>query len=180
MIAAFDTNVLIWALPYGLSRARRRKTNQNVADMERRAKILLTELEEKKARIIVPLIAVGEFLVGIEQANHGAVLAEFQKRFFCPPYDLRATVESARLEQAHKGFAPAERVERKLVRPDAMIVASAFVHGARTSYSHEAGVRKMATVLGMNGLDLPTHSENIFVDHEARNQAMDDEADGES
>lgn len=177
MDVALDTNVLLWALPYGLNpRSSRKKPSQDVAEMQRRARILLADLEQQKAKIIVPLVSVSEFLVGIEQANHGNVVAEFQKRFFCPPFDIRATLASARLEQAHQNFPAEERLQRKWVRPDAMIVASASVHGARVFYSHEAGVRRMADTLGMRGLDLPMHSEDMFVDNEARKQAEEDES----
>jgi hypothetical protein len=56
--------------------------------MRKRAKILLKNLDDQKELIVVPTVAISEFLCGIPSENHGAVVAEFQGRFVCPPFDF--------------------------------------------------------------------------------------------
>lgn len=163
MSVALDAHVLIWALPFGISdRTKKKKQNDHLREMQRRSAILIKELERDKQIVIVPLVSVAEFLVGIRQEHHASVIAQFHSRFICPPFDIRACALAAKLEQTHRGFPKSEQVERKHLRADAMIVATAKVNGASKFYSHEAACRRMAQEANMIAEDLPTHPSDLF------------------
>jgi len=49
-----------------------------------------------------------------------------------------------------------------------LIIASAKVGGVTTFYSHDARCRKLAVRAGIRARDLPTHSEDLFIDAEMK------------
>lgn len=89
--------VLIWGLP----RVNPQKANpsDHDAEMRRRSRILLRDLEEKKEIIIGPAVTVAELLCPIAPEDHGKFIAVLTQRFFCPPLDLRAASLAAELWQ---------------------------------------------------------------------------------
>ena len=101
MIVALDTMTLIWGLQTAGSK-RGNPHQQKLTEMQQRAAILLDILEEKKEKIIVPSVTVSELLVKVELAEHGNYLAEMQKRFFIPLFDLAASALAARLWLKHR------------------------------------------------------------------------------
>src|SRR5205807_7599772 len=100
--------------------------------MQQRAVILLDELEEKKERIIIPSIAVSELLIKVPGAGHGKYLAELQKRFFVPLFDLHAAALAATRWQRHRELPKDEQISRQTLKSDVMIVATAKIAGATT------------------------------------------------
>ena len=137
-------------------------------EMQRRSLILLDLLQERKEKIIVPTVMVSELLLGVEPKFHGDYIAELQRRFFCPPYDLRAAALAAELWLYHRGLPKEEQVQRSVLRADVMIIATAKVSGATEFYSHDGKCRKLATKAGMTALDLPLNHPNMFRDAEIR------------
>jgi predicted nucleic acid-binding protein len=152
--------VMIWGLRRGPSR--------QVSELERRARILLRQLEEEKAAIILPTVVVSELLVPIAPDKHGEFIAELRRRFICPPFDLQAASLAADLWQRHRQLPRPEQAKRSTLKADTLIVATAKVAGAQVFYSHEAKARRLARLAGLDGRDLPTHHENLFIDHEMR------------
>jgi predicted nucleic acid-binding protein len=134
----------------------------------------------RKETVVVPSVAVAEVLLGVDEDEHGHFIAELQTRFFLPPFDLRATVIAAKLWQAHRELPKEDQIERKYLKADVMILATAKVAGATRFYSHERKLRKLADELGMEGRDLPLHSENWIIDLEARKEAEGPEAANQS
>ena len=91
MSVGIDTMVMIWGLQSkGAKRGNPRQPN--LRELQIRAVILLDLLELDHAQIIVPTVMVAELLVGVGRQFHGDFLADLQTRFFCPPFDLRASV----------------------------------------------------------------------------------------
>jgi predicted nucleic acid-binding protein len=153
-----DTMTMIWGLRLGGPTP----SNAHVADMQRRARILLDELDEDKARIIVPTIVVAELLIGMPATDHGRFITELQKQFFLPTLDLRGAEIAAGLWQKHRTLPTSQQIKRTTLKADVLIIAIAKVAGATAFYSHDAKARKLAEIAGLNGYDLPTHARSLF------------------
>jgi hypothetical protein len=166
---ALDTMILIW----GLAQPGARRGNPRQADLidlQTRSLILIDMLEEADETVVVPTVTVGELLLGVTPARHDDFLAEVQERFYCPPFDLRATAMAAKLWQTHRELPKSQQLERKLLRADVMIVATAKVAGAARFYSHEVKVRRLAEQAGLEAADLPMRHPDMNVDTEIRAQ----------
>lgn len=158
---ALDTQTLIWG---GLRRGVLGIGDQSPADAEKekRSRLLMFDLDEAKARIVIPSVVVAELLFPIDLHQHGNFLAVISQRFFCPPFDLPATSLAAKLWQHGHSLPPEERSKRTVLKADAMIVATAKIHGARFFYTDDLNCRKLAEVAGLIGRPLPNHSLNLF------------------
>lgn len=139
--------------------------------MRRRAKILMKMLAENNANLCIPTMVVAELLAPIDPAKHPKLIAGFDKHFFCPAFDLRASGLAARLWQFERGLGNGggglphdERSDRRVLKADAVIVATAKVAGATTFYSHDVRCRRLAAEAGMKACDLPTTSGNFLTD----------------
>jgi len=165
MIVALDTMVLIWMFQEvepntpGLT--------AEIINLQKRSKVLLSNLLDDGHELCIPTVVIAEYLCGIEPAKHGDVLIEFERWFkHRPVFDLRACVKAAELWKEHKLLPQDERLGRRLLKLDVMVVASASVAGAVVFYSHEAKCRTLAAKAGMDPKDLPTHSHNLIVQAE--------------
>jgi len=152
---AFDTMTVIYELAEG-------HADPAIQELHRRARILSAALTEQKATIILPTVVVSELLTGIEPANHGQFLATLQARFLIPPLDLRAAALAAQLWIEHRKLPPDQKLERRVLKADVLVVASAKVAGATVFYSHDTKARTLANLAKMEARDLPTHSEKLF------------------
>jgi predicted nucleic acid-binding protein len=183
LIAGCDAQVLIWALPWSMRPEGKKKkpVQQHVLDMRVRARILLRLLEEEGFDLCIPSVVVAELLAGVEPQKHARLLAEFDERFFCPPFDSKACALAARLWQFERGLPgtsaglpEAERTERIILKSDMLIVASAKAAGATRFYSHDKKCLRLAKEAGMDARDLPVTSGNFVTDQEAKEaEAMD-------
>jgi hypothetical protein len=165
MTVALDTMTLIWGIQSAIYRSGNPR-QRNLAEMQRRSVILLDLLEEEKETILVPCVAVAELLVGVDLGNHAAFLAEVQRRFFCPPFDLPASELAARLWIRHRELPKGEQIARNVLKSDVMIVATAKVAGAKKFYSSDPKCRALADLAGMTGNDLPLNHPDMFRDQE--------------
>jgi predicted nucleic acid-binding protein len=136
--------------------------------LQDRAKILLRQLDDDKATIIVPTVVVAELLVPLRPAQHGEFIAELRRRFFCPPLELQAAALAAELWRKHRGLPKSQQAKRTTLKADVLIIATARVAGASIFYSHEPKCRRLAKLAKMEARDLPMHHENMFVDREIR------------
>ncbi len=164
----------MWAFPWGLRPDQKKKKTQNVPEMQRRARLLMKLLDEQKAQIVIPSVIIAELLAGIDPAKHARVMGEFHDRFFCPPFDVNACPLAARLWQFERGLPgiqiglpPVERSERRILKSDILIVATAKMAGATMFYSHDEKCRRLATEAGMQARELPTTTGNWISDWEA-------------
>ena len=159
-IVGVDTMVLVWGL---------RSTSTSASDeLETRAQILLRQLEEDKAEIVVPTIVVAELLTPIKVAKHGDFIAELRRRFICPPFDLQSASLAADLWQRHRELPRKDQLARNVLKADVLIIATACVAGAKLFYTHERKCRRLAQLAKLETFDLPTHHENLFIDAEMR------------
>jgi predicted nucleic acid-binding protein len=182
IIAACDSQVLMWALPWGMRTERKkRKTPQDVPEMRKRAKILLRVLEDRKTELCIPSVVICELLAGVDPQKHARLLAEFDVRFFCPPFDTKACPLAAKLWQFERGLQgessglpKEEQSARKILKSDILIVASAKVAGATAFYSHDPKCRRLAKEAGMEADDLPSTSGDFVTDQEIAEEEVGD------
>ena len=167
MSVGLDTMTLIW----GLTKDNPRRGNQrqaNLAEMQVRSLILLDILNEEKQEIVIPTITVAELLVKVPLDKHESFISEIQSRFFCAPFDLRASAVAARLWVQHRELPKAEQIARSVLKADIMIVATAKVAGVTRFFSHERKCRRLAEMVGLQAFDLPVHHPDMHVDNEYR------------
>lgn len=173
--AGCDSQVLMWAFPWAMRPDKKKsRGSQDVPQMRLRAKILMRLLEERGIQLCVPSVVVSELLAGIDPRKYASILAEFEDRFFCPPFDIKASALAATLWQferglpgtPNKGLPAAERTERPIFKSDILIVASARIAGASLFYSHDGKCRRLAEQAGMAAADLPHSSGNFVTDQE--------------
>jgi len=148
---AVDTMTLVWGI-------------KQVGHREYllRARWLFEELDRDDARIIVPAVVVAEYLTTVPEHLRMGVLTKFTRRFFVAPFDAKCPPLSARLwQKGRKTRAGRNPGERKCLRADTLIIATACVHGAREFYSGDAKCRKLAEGL-MDPKDLPDIAPDLF------------------
>lgn len=154
--------IIIWGMDLSS------RTDAATKDYIIRSKILLQKLDDEREQVIVPTITIAELLAPIPPADHGKFIAELQKRFFCPPFDLRGAAIAAELWQKHRKFPKNQQIsERSTLKADIYIIATAKAAGASVFYSHDANCRRLAQEV-MTARDLPTRHPNMFVDAEIR------------
>jgi len=120
-VICIDTNVLIWGVQ-GMSR----QTQQGMIDRTRR---YLAQLARDKERVMVPAVAVGEYLQGFPPQEHRQQLEILARVFFVPGFDVRCAALAAELQMV----GPAARGKpgvRVTFKADAQIIATAICHGA--------------------------------------------------
>lgn len=132
MTVGLDTMTMIWGLQ-GIEPRGGNPQQMNLTEMQQRAVILLDILEEQKEKIVVPSVMVAELLVKVDLADHSNYLAELQRRFFIPLFDLPASALAATLWVKHKSLPKAEQMGRTTVKSDVMIVATIKIAGASNS-----------------------------------------------
>lgn len=136
--------------------------NQDVAEMFRRSRLLLRELKSENTRIFIPTVVVAEVLIGVDQLRHGEFVAALEKHFIIVPLDIHATSLAAKLWIKNHDGPSEDAIERKYLKSDVLIVATALVAGAKVFYSHDKKCRKLADRAGMIGRDLPETSRYLF------------------
>ena len=167
MTVSLDTMTMIWGLQ-GIEPKGGNPRQKNLTEMQQRSVILLDMLQEANETILVPSIMVAELLVKVEAADQGNYLAELQKRFFIPLFDLPASAFAAKLWLLHRKLPKDEQIARTTLKSDVMIVATAKVAGAAKFYSHDKKCRVLASLAGMEACDLPINHPNMFRDAEIK------------
>lgn len=116
-----DTNVLIWGVQ-GVAR----QSQEGMIDRTRR---FLAQLARDSEQVMVPSVAVSEYLQGFPVEEQTTQLEVLSGNFFVPSFDARCAALAAELQRV----GPAVRGEpgvRVTFRADAQIIATAICHGA--------------------------------------------------
>lgn len=144
-LVAIDSMTLVWGV-------RKHGSKENLEH----AALLFAQLEREEATIIVPAVAVAEYLVAVPQDDREKTIAAM-KRFQIEPFDVRDAALAAKLWSDGK-------VRRQMSRPgariclkaDTLIVATAKNRGAREFYTDDKDCLNMARRAGMDAKGLPT------------------------
>lgn len=152
-LAAIDSMILVWGVRF-----------QGQPEQLQRAKWLFQEFEEKQAQIIVPAIAMSEYLVPVKEKDHKDQIAVLSKRFIIAPFDVRCSSLAARLfSVGKKARDMGGKNARKVLKADTMIIATAAVHGAEVFYSGDLGCRTLAKHFERWSVkDLPDIAPDLF------------------
>src|SRR5207247_2316967 len=131
---AIDSMVLVWAV-----------RRQGTAEQIKRARWLFEQFEQENAQVIVPSVAVAEYLSPADPKDHAGIVAAITARFVVPPFDVRcAALAAALFNTGQTGRPKGEVNARKALRADSLIIATASTHGARVFYSGDSRCRKLA------------------------------------
>lgn len=112
---------------------------------------LVTELDKKKAKIIIPAPTLTELLIKIPRS--GPVTIEKVKAYACfqiKPFDEKSAIELAETLIASIGKKRSKKVVAKMkITFDRQIVAVAKAHGATVMYSDDKEVRDFSEECGL-------------------------------
>jgi predicted nucleic acid-binding protein len=136
-LVAIDTNILVWGI-----------RRQGPHEKQERAQWLFQELEESQAQVIVPTVALAEYLRPFNTAEQRTeIIAQFEERFLIMPFDTRCTSLAAWLFNKGQELRQSG-VEggRNQLNADSMIVATAAAAGAERLYSEDEGMRNLAAI----------------------------------
>ena len=116
-----DTNVLIWGVQ-GVARP----AQEGMIDRTRR---YLAQLARDHEQVMVPSVAVGEYLQGFPAEEQAAQLEVLSGVFFVPAFDARCAALAAELQRVGPAFRGEPGV-RVVFRADVQIIATAICHSA--------------------------------------------------
>ena len=163
IIVAVDSMTLVWGI---------RRRGQ--PDKVKHARYLFENLEKEKAQIVVPSIVVAEFVIPLKTSKEREeMIVRLQKRFLIAPFDAKDAAVAADLwhdgKKTREMRQPGARVRLKA---DAMIVATAYGHGAQAFYTDDDDCFNMVQKI-MLARRLPKIGAHLWADVE---QAEDDAA----
>src|SRR5437867_8866585 len=129
----------------------------------KRARWLFEQFEQENAQIIVPAVAVAEYLGPANPVDHPAIVAAISSRFVVAPFDVRCASLAAALFDRRKSGRPKDVANsRKSVRADSLIIATAYMHGAPVIYTGDARCKKLALTVPMDARDVPDIAPTLF------------------
>jgi hypothetical protein len=110
--------------------------SQGTPNQKQRAKWLFEELGEDEAQIVLPSVALSEYLTPVDPKKHRDVIARLNERFIIASFDVTCAGLAASLFSQGKPIRKTRVPEtRKILRADCLIIASAAMFGAREFYS---------------------------------------------
>lgn len=157
VLVAIDSMTLVWGVK-----------KEGTSDQLQRAKWLFEQLETDKAQIILPAVALSEYLTPIDPREHTRAITALKERFLIPPFDVECASLAARLFWKGKELREVDEQmsqpgARKCLRADALIIATAVRHGARILYTGDDKCRRLAsTIKHLEVKDLPEMPDSLF------------------
>lgn len=153
VVVAIDSQVLAWYV---------QDPSVNVDVRVRRARWLIDGLVRDRAQILLPSVALSEFLYPVDDVDRRAMWATVADIFQIAPHDAHAAEIGAKLSVLALARPRKEPGDRQVAKADAQIVASAKAAGATVFYSNDPGCRELAAQVGMEAIDLPDIAPTIF------------------
>ena len=133
MVVAFDADILCLLLYPSISPPIDPHTGKPVKHVRARLRLLVSELEAKGSRIVLPVPALAEFLVVAGNDGHAYITAiDKQTVFRIEPFDTVAAVEAAASTRAALASGDKKAGATgpwQCVKADRQIVAVAKTHG---------------------------------------------------
>lgn len=153
-LVAIDTNVLVWGV-----------RRHGPPDMLKRAEWLFKQFAEDKSEIIVPTVALTEYIRPYNTSEARAeIIVTFEERFLVMPFDTKCAELAARLFRAGQDHREMKiEGSRNQLNADSLIIATAASNGADCIYSNNADFRKLAEVhKRWTVSDLPDAPRDLF------------------
>lgn len=166
-MAAFDAMFLVLLFEEKASTYIDPATGYPVTHAKERIEHLIASIEQSGEKVIIPMPALSEFLVGAkEQGQNYLPYLQQQRVFSIAPFDLRAAIELATTigldrDAGDKQGGVAGPWQK--VKLDRQNVAIAKVAGATTFYTNDDGITSFANkaglkVIPLHELELPPES----------------------
>jgi predicted nucleic acid-binding protein len=160
LIAAFDATVLLYLFDAGANSPVDPSTGESVTHCKDRVAGLIASIQQSRSKIIIPAPALAEVLVyGDVAAPEWLRILGSTKHIKIAPFDERAAVEYAAMEQARLVVGSKPSSTRAKAKFDAQIVAIARVEQAQIIYSDDDDIKRLAgdgmTVHGIASLPVP-------------------------
>lgn len=152
----FDTTFLLHLIDPALPPPMDPHTSKPVVEVNRRIAQLVSELRERREKIIIPTPALSELLVLAEQAGAG-YLTKLSKSsvFQIESFDARAAVELAVMTATAKkagDIRAGSTASMAKIKFDRQIVAIARVHRVSVIYTNDNELRKFAADRGIKAI----------------------------
>ena len=160
-LVGLDTMILIHAVRRGSE-----ADSPEAVEFRRRTLALLKKPQATDDRAVVSTVALAEFLKGLRPEHRGPVTAAVLSRFVVRPIDVAVAEFAADLWVRHRGLPEGEQMERRPLKVDVFVVAACKLTGASIFYSNDKACRKLAAQAQMDARNLPTHSEELFLETE--------------
>jgi hypothetical protein len=152
-IVAVDSMTLVWGL-----------RNIGSEDQCRNAGWLLDQFTRRKTQVILPSVALSEYLTAFDPAQHEAVRETLGKRFLFRDFtDDCAPLAAKLFRSGSKMRVKNDPGGRAVLRADCLIVATAHISGAACLFSNDSGVLALAdTITKGFGQDIPEPPKDMF------------------
>jgi predicted nucleic acid-binding protein len=134
-----DCNILIWGV--------RKFSTTGQEEMVSRAEAFISNCSKDQSQILVPTVAMAEFLTRTNPPDVDAIESGFESLFIVANFDIRAARIFADLHRSYiaaNGPKAPNGVSAVKMKKDFMIVATALAHGASYIVSNDADVGKFA------------------------------------
>jgi len=136
-IVCLDNNITAFAL--------RDDAHPDDAEKAKKARALITYLDEQEKIILLPTPVITECLVPVEVHEREPVLKVINK-FMIGAFDMAASIKCAEMMHAitpaEKEFKEDKEITKAQMKFDYMIAAIAIVNEAECIYSEDEGLRK--------------------------------------
>lgn len=120
-----------------------------------RAQSVCLAAKDNRTRIIVPYVALSEYLEGVGKPEVLMEKLKKDRRFLVAAYDAKATLECALLMQGNKGFKKFRKIrDRQGVKFDAQIIAIALANNATHFCSRDEDLLGIAKLCGLEPCNL--------------------------
>lgn len=144
-LVCIDTQILIW----GVRRPNEPAIQESQQDKIPRAENFIEWLQREKKRIMVPSVALAEWLVPIPLEFQRENIAKISKGFQIQPFDIAAATKFAELRALRIQDGTIDSLletglYHRDITADGMIVATAIAHKAKCIYSDDLGVSRFA------------------------------------
>lgn len=132
----FDTTVAAIAFDKNAAVPLDPKTNAPLTQCKERIDLLLTNLAAQKVRVLLPTPVVAEYIVGggLDKEKRLAIITA-NKNFLIAPFDLRAAIECALIEDGDRGKQLNATQTKAKLKFDRQIIAVAIAQSADTIYT---------------------------------------------
>jgi predicted nucleic acid-binding protein len=152
-VVSIDSQVLGWYV---------QDPSKNSDGRIRRARWLIDDLAREKVQILLPSLALSEFLHPVDEIDRRAIWATVAEVLHIAPHDAHAAEIGAKLAVLALARPRSEPGDRQVAKADAQIVASAKAAGATVFYSDDQSCRALAEAAGMEARVLPDIPPNLF------------------
>lgn len=136
MAISIDSQILIWAI--------KKQATENRREMIVRAEQFFLQCHERRETLILTAQALSEFLVGYDDAQVRASVAEISRSFVIAPFDTKAAVIAAELQRDWKQLRAEHGGTKPTIKADINVLASSIAAGANYLFTEDARIAAIA------------------------------------